>query len=249
MCYDIKTSLESQLKRARFRNNLKAIKEIEEKLKPYRDNPFFHISGFQHPKLLIYTKNNPDNPIWSYWGLIPDWVKDSIQAKKLWNRTLNARGETIFEKASFKKSANSKRCVIFIEGFYEHHHYNGQAFPFFICLPKNTPIALGGLYSEWTDKTTGQIINTFTIVTTTANTLMSKIHNNPKLKEPRMPLILEHEEEDLWLNSSSNDVLKIIKPYENEQLISHTVNKLRGQQYLGNVEEVSKPFRYEELVF
>jgi len=249
MCYDIKTSLESQLKRARFRGNINAIKEIEEKLQPYRDNPFYHISGFQHPKLLIYTKNAPIEPVWSYWGLIPHWTKDTVQAKKTWNNTLNARGETIFEKPSFKNSAIHKRCIVFIDGFYEHHHYNGHVYPFFISLSNNTPIALGGLWSEWIDTKTGQIINTFTIVTTRANLMLTKIHNNPKLKEPRMPLILNPDEEDIWLNETVEKIEKIIKPLKNGQLVAHTVNRLRGRNYLGNVKEVSEPFKYEELVF
>ncbi|MFO7719874.1 MAG: SOS response-associated peptidase family protein [Gillisia sp.] len=53
-----------------------------------------------------------------------------MQLKELWNKTLNARGETIFEKPSFRESANHNRCLIYINGFYEHHHLDGKTFPF-----------------------------------------------------------------------------------------------------------------------
>ena len=59
------------------------------------------------------------------------------------------------------------------------------------------PVA--GLWDEWTDRETGELLHSFSVVTTKANALMSKIHNNPKLPEPRMPLILHEGKEDEWL--------------------------------------------------
>ena len=132
MCYDIKTSLETQLKRAKRFNDEQAIREIEEKLLPYLDLPLYHASGYSHPSLLIYTNDSPHIPIIASWGLVPHWVKDNTQRKKIWNNTLNARGETIFEKPSFRESARSKRCLIYVDGFYEHHHFKGKTYPFLI---------------------------------------------------------------------------------------------------------------------
>ena len=91
MCYDIKASLEAQLNRARRNNDEQAIKEIIEKLLPLTDVPIFHASGFSHPKLFIYTDDEPELPAVASWGLVPHWVKDSEQQKKIWNSTLNAR--------------------------------------------------------------------------------------------------------------------------------------------------------------
>jgi poly(A) polymerase len=50
-------------------------------------------------------------------------VRGREQGQKLWNKTLNARGETIFEKPSFRKAARDNRCLIYVDGFYEHHHH------------------------------------------------------------------------------------------------------------------------------
>lgn len=252
MCYDIKASYEAQLKRAIRNNDLQAIEEIREKLIPLTDLPLFHASGYSHPKLLIYTNRSPHYPEVSTWGLVPHWVKDEEQMKKLWNSTLNARGETIFEKPSFRSSAKNNRCVIYVDGFYEHHHFKNKTYPYYIHNSNNEPLALAGLWSEWIDTTTGEILNTFSIVTTKGNELLSKIHNNPKLKEPRMPLILEESETTKWLHPINDkldqkQIEELIHPFANKNLKTHTVKRLRGKDYIGNVEEISEEFFYEEL--
>lgn len=81
MCYDVKASLKSQLKRAKIKGDQQAIDEIIEKLVPQTDLPIHHQSGFNHPKLLIYTNETPYFPLVAQWGLIPNWVKD--ESKKI----------------------------------------------------------------------------------------------------------------------------------------------------------------------
>ncbi|MEM7186601.1 MAG: SOS response-associated peptidase [Bacteroidota bacterium] len=254
MCYDIKTSLEAQLSRARRENDLQAMDEIIEKLAPLTDLPLHHASGFSHPEVLIYTGRSPQFPEVATWGLVPHWVRDSEQQKKLWNNTLNARGETIFEKPSFRTAALNNRCILYVDGFYEHHHFEGKTYPFFIQHKTKQPLALAGLWSEWRDPDTGGVINTFTIVTTKGNDLMAKVHNNPKLKEPRMPLILPSEMEDRWLETTGEELdieraEALIQSYPAAALQVHTVRRLRGKEYPGNVEEISEPFVYPELKF
>ena len=252
MCYDIKASLEAQLNRARRLGDENAIKEIEANLVPYTSLPIHHASGFQHPKLLIYTDRSPYYPEIAIWGLVPFWVKDKVQLQKLWNNTINARGETIFEKPSFKTAAKHHRCMIYVDGFYEHHHFKTKTYPFFIHFKNNEPMPLAGLYSEWTNPESGEIINTFSIVTTIGNTLLRKIHNNPKLKGPRMPLILNDETEDQWLREINDPldetlIKNQIQPFNDNLLEAFTVPKLRGKDYLGNVPETAEPFKYAEL--
>ena len=254
MCYDIKASLEAQLNRARRRGDLIAIAEIEEKLLPYTDLPIHHASGFSHPELLIYTDRSPEFPEVATWGLVPHWVRDNEQLKKLWNNTLNARGETIFEKPAFRDAAKHNRCIIYVDGFYEHHHFEGNTYPFLIQKKDKKPIALAGLWSDWTNPDTGGQLRTFSIVTTQGNSMMTKIHNNPKLKGPRMPLILPEELEDKWLDPVDDEldmqqIKDLIKSYPEDELQAHTVRKLRGKTYLGNVEEIAQPYTYEELQF
>lgn len=247
MCYDIKTKLETQLKRAKRKNNPEWVAELEKKLKPYLEN-HYHVSGFTHPNVLIYTSEKPNEPQLYQWGLVPSWVKDESQKLQLWNKTINARGETLFEKPSFKSAAQSRHCILYVDGFYEHHHYKGKTYPFFIYRKDSEPMPLACIYEHWVDKKTGEMLNTFSIVTTQANTLMGKIHNNPKLTAPRMPVILDEIKEEIWLDiNSKSDFKKILIPYPTEMLNAHTVMPLRGKYALGNIPECSQVFNYEEL--
>lgn len=254
MCYDIKASLEAQLKRAKRYNDEQAMREIEEKLIPFTDLPLHHASGFQHPSLLVYTDRSPEVPEVSVWGLVPHWVKDQNQLKKLWNNTLNARGETIFEKPSFRWAARHNRCIIYVDGFYEHHHFRGKTYPFYLHRKDHEPMAFAGLWNEWTDPETGEVKNTFSIVTTEGNELLAKVHNNPKIKGPRMPLILPEELADKWLEPTADEldiqaVQELIQSYPAEELEAYTVHRLRGKEYPGNVPEINEPVTYEELEF
>ncbi|MBD0776483.1 SOS response-associated peptidase [Maribacter sp. ANRC-HE7] len=249
MCYDIKASLEGQLAKAKKDQDYLAVEEILEKLIPFTDLPIHHASGFSHPDLLIYTDRSPNFPEVATWGLVPYWVHDDEQRKKIWNSTLNARGETIFEKPAFKTAAHNNRCIIYIDGFYEHHHFKGKTYPFFVHLKNNEPMALAGLWSEYENNEGGTSI-TFTIVTTKGNSLMAKIHNNPKLKEARMPLLLNDTTMDTWLsNTDQHTIEETIQPYPKNELKAHTVRRLRGKEYLGNIAEISHPFEYAELEF
>jgi putative SOS response-associated peptidase YedK len=253
MCYDIKASLEAQLKRAKRFGDLQAIEEIQIKLLPLTDLPLHHASGFSHPKILIYTDRSPEFPEISTWGLVPHWVKDREQLKKFWNNTLNARGETIFVKPSFRASANNKRCIVYVDGFYEHHHSKGKTYPYYIHTKNNVPMALAGLWNEWADQETGEILNTFSIVTTQGNQLLTKIHNNPKLAGARMPLILPQELENKWLEPiedqlDTQKIKDLIQSYPDGELDAHTVYKLRGKEYRGNIPEISASYEYPELL-
>ncbi|MBZ0328201.1 MAG: SOS response-associated peptidase [Altibacter sp.] len=252
MCYDIKASLEAQLQRARRNNDLQAISEIIEKLAPLTDLPIYHASGFSHPEMLIYTDRSPNFPEVATWGLVPNWVRDQEQLKKIWNNTLNARGETIFEKPAFRLSANNNRCIVYVDGFYEHHHYKGKTYPFYIHRRDKLPMALAALWSEYHDLETRGVCITFSIVTTTGNPMMAKIHNNPKLKEPRMPVILSEEMEDAWLQPIQSELDKqqiesLIQEFPENDLEAYTVARLRGKEYIGNVETISNRFEYAEL--
>lgn len=153
-------------------------------------------NGFQFPKTPVIA-NTETNKIQLYhWGLIPSWAKDYSIRKN----TLNARIETINEKPAFRNYVNN-RCLVLVDGFYEWQWLDEKGKnkqKYLITLPDNEAFAFAGLWSDWMDKTTGEIIKTYTILTTVANELMSRIHN----KEKRMPMILTKENEYDWLKGS-----------------------------------------------
>lgn len=250
MCYDIQAKLEAQLKRARRMNRKEVIRELENDLEPYISQ-WYHVSGFAHPSVLIYTNETPALPSPATWGLLPEWAKDKTQANKLRRSTINARGESIFEKPAFRDAAKYKRCLVSIDGFYEYHHRGKKSFPYFICKANGDPITLAGLWSECLDRESGELQRTFSLVTCEANKLLSKIHNNPKLAGPRMPLILPEQESEKWLQridtpKDQEEIRALIRP-STEELTAHTVRSLRGKNATGNSPEASKEYFYDEL--
>ena len=101
---------------------------------------------------------------------------------------------------------------------------------------------ISSIKDNWINKNTGEIIESFSIVTTPGNKLLSEIHNNPKLKGPRMPLILNECDVNYWLNGNQAEVEKLIKPNSKIDLKSHTVQKLKGSKYCGNQQAVQEHF-------
>ncbi len=217
----------------------------------YGDIPFapmYHSNGFDHMDIPVITNEEPLLIQLFSWGLIPAWVKDREKATKIQNSTLNARDNTLFEKPSFKKAAASQRCLVLVDGFYDHHWKDKQSYPFYIQQKNGASMALGGIWETWRY---GEIVrNTVSIITTGPNPRMAWIHNRPKASEgPRMPFILEEVSEKMWLDPtlSPPEVSAMIGPYPEELLKDHTVDRLRGKSYVGNVPGIMEPHNYPEL--
>lgn len=251
MCYTSVSITRQLVKYAKHRSDdKKTIADLLQQLeKIVTDNTKLYVAeAFAHPRILVFTNTEPFVPKLFYWGLIPSWIKSKEDAMKIANQTLNARGESIFEKPAFKISAKEKRCLIYFDAFYEYHHHKGKAYPFHISNINNDPLAIAGLWNEWVDKETGEIFPTVSLVTTKANSLLQKIHNNPKQDEARMPLILAKEDQDKWLEmTDKQEMNKFLQPYPADLLKAHTVRKLKGKEAIGNIPDAEKEFRYEEL--
>jgi len=195
MCYS--TALRKQRKEIEqiLLDQIPASFQFPEEYKPY-----FHLNGFSYGNLQIIKMDEPGTIYQAKWGLIPNWASHNPETFRKKSNTLNARFETIFEKASFKESAHEKRCLILSDGFFEPHHENGKAIPYFCYQPtKKYPegnlFLFAGLYNEIEDNTL-----TTTILTTEANTFFSEVHN----KKKRMPLILEKDLFDDWLDDGAS---------------------------------------------
>jgi putative SOS response-associated peptidase YedK len=251
MCFTIKYITQKKLKYARRRgDDPQEINNLENELEDLTLNmeAQYVVSAFTHPQLLVFTNKEPLKPKFMRWGLIPFWVKDEKQANQIQNKTLNARIETIFQKPAFRSSAKSKRCLVMIDGFYEYHHFKGHAYPFYVYPKNEEPMVLSGLWDSWYSKD-GLKIDTVTIVTTKGEGLMNQMHNNPKLAEPRMPLFLNKETEQLWLNIKNrkenlNDIMQAAGTFE---LGVYPVRALSGKHSVGNTYEATRPYLYPEL--
>ncbi|KLU59852.1 putative SOS response-associated peptidase YedK [Peptococcaceae bacterium CEB3] len=124
------------------------------------------------------------------WGLVPSWAKDAAIGYKL----INARAETLEEKASFRALLQRKRCLIPADGFYEWKKTGRGKRPYRITLREGEMFGFAGLWDSWRSPT-GETVNSCTIITTRANALVGAIHD-------RMPVILPREAETIWLDQA-----------------------------------------------
>lgn len=215
-----------------------SIKTVPEELPTY-----YFVSGFSHPQLTIVKH---DGIFLFEWGLIPLWIKDIESANNIRSKTLNAVGETVFEKPSFRKSIATQRCLLGVSGFYEWRDINNVKYPYFIKTLSSDIFSLGCIYESWVDKSSGEIRNTFSIITTPANPLMEGIHNIKK----RMPLIISTEDEKKWIEPTLTkaQINALIKPYNDSDMtaytVSQTVNSARNNR---NVPESTVEVNYPEL--
>jgi putative SOS response-associated peptidase YedK len=184
---------------------------------PPKFGPRFNIAPSQ-PVLAIPNdeKNTADFFIW---GLIPMWAKDP----SIGNRLINARGETVAEKPSFRGSFKYKRCLILADGFYEWKANSGKKTktPYFIHMKDRKPFALAGLWDSW-EGPDGSSVKTCTIITTTPNELMEHIHD-------RMPVILHPRDYAKWLDISPQtpeNLLPLIKPFPTDEMSAYRVSTL-----------------------
>lgn len=253
MCYD-KTYLTRRIEFyiKRYAETAEDIKFLKDQLNQFSLAAVYHASGFDHPLVPVITSRDKRIGLYS-WGLIPNWIKSAADAVKISNRTINARAETMFEKPAFRESARERRCLIMADGFFEHHHKGGKTYPYHIRLKGEECMTMAGLWDEWTDPSSGMTRRTYTVVTTRANAMLARIHNNPKLEEgPRMPLILPKEMEWEWLKpiheKADQDLIQsLVRSFDEKALESFSVKRLRGKEAVGNIPYAVLPHRYAEL--
>jgi putative SOS response-associated peptidase YedK len=157
------------------------------------------------------------------WGLLPSWVKDP----RTFSLLINARGETVMEKPAFRAAMKRRRCLIPATGFYEWQANGDRKRPFYIRAKSGAPLAFAGLWETWTGPN-GEELETAAIVTTTANSTLSAIHD-------RMPVIVPPEAFDLWLDCVNVDAVTaaaligpapddLLEAYEISTAVNRTTN-------------------------
>ncbi|MEM8986892.1 MAG: SOS response-associated peptidase [Pseudomonadota bacterium] len=173
------------------------------------------------------------------WGLIPAWAKE-VSSRPL----INARAETICEKASFKHAFRRRRCLIPTDGFYEWRTQKGRKQPYLIRRKDKAPFAFAAIWESWMSPD-GAEIETVAIVTVEANADMAPIHH-------RMPAILLPEAYDVWLDHRTEDVTEaigLLRPYPNGLLeavpVGDRVNKAtnEGADLVAPVDAAAPPGR------
>ena len=178
--------------------------------------PRYNIAPTQPVAAIRLDANGTRDFTFFHWGLIPSWAKDP----NIGSRMINARSETVTEKPSFRTAFKRRRCLIPADGFYEWQKLGSGKQPMFIhpAEGEERPFALAGLWEFWSDPD-GGTIQSCTILTTSPNELMAPIHN-------RMPVIIEPEDYDLWLNPEPDPEqgLHLLRPYPAEKMAAYPVS-------------------------
>jgi putative SOS response-associated peptidase YedK len=200
--------------------------------------PIYFASAFTFPYWRIVTKENDVQLM--QWGLVPTWFTGANELE-IAKTTFNARIETLSEKASFKLLVNSSRCIIPSTGFFEWKHENKQKIPHFIYPTNDSVFSMAGLFDSWMNPNSKEVLNSFTIITSEANDFMAEIHNRKK----RMPLILNANDEESWLNGENE--IKDFQLKSNPDLDAHPVDSriLLGSN--PNVYEAQLKFELKNL--
>jgi putative SOS response-associated peptidase YedK len=164
--------------------------------------------------LAVITNDEPVKLNFFRWGLIPFWAKDV----SIGYRMINAKAETITEKPSFRKAFHDRRCLVLSDGFYEWKK-DKEKIPYRITMKNGDPFAMAGIWEKWVSPD-GEIIHSFSIITTTPNPLMEKIHD-------RMPVILPREDEQVWIGDSGEaELQRLLKPFPAGLMKAYPVSRL-----------------------
>lgn len=166
----------------------------------------------------VILQNEEKNRVISayQWGLVPFWA----DTPKTGYSMINARAESLQKKRSFSKPFASQRCIVPASGFYEWKRSGSDKVPHYIFSPHEPLLHFAGLYEHW-KSSSGEAVESFTIITTEANNTIRELHD-------RMPAILLPEELDIWLDSENSDktlLQDLLRPSPDETLAFYRVGQ------------------------
>lgn len=209
-----------------------------EELERYNPLPNYNVAPSQlHP---IITLQDQNHLRFLHWGLVPAWSKKTSKLGSL----INARKETLQQKSVFSALLNRKRCLIPLDGFYEWKTQGKEKQAFRIVAKDQDIFSVAGLWDTWVDSDTGQKYDSFTLITLSANALMSPIHD-------RMPAILDKNIEHMWISDdvSVQEALALLHPYPSELMdayeVSSKVNQVKNNDptLIERIETPPRPFQ------
>ena len=165
-----------------------------------------------------------DEPRWAAlaWWLTPRWAKEPTRRYA----TFNARTENVADKPAFRASFRDRRCLVVATSFFEWQRPaarggGGEKQPYAVGLADRSPLALAGVWDRWTDRDTGEVIESCAVVTTAPNALMAPIHD-------RMPVVVTPDERDGWLHGSTDDARHVMRPYDPDRMRAWPVDSAVG---------------------
>src|SRR5208283_5527184 len=201
-------------------------------------SPRFNIAPTQPIPVI---RQNPKEPVRELslvrWGLIPSWAKDPSVAAQM----INARSETAGTKPAFRDALKSRRCLIPADGFYEWAKTGKTKQPYCFEVNGGELFAFAGIWDRW-EVQSGKVVETCSILTTTPNAVASTVHD-------RMPVILEPDAYDVWLDPGMKDVAAasdLLRPYDARQMRCYPVST-RINHAANDDEACSAPVELEQI--
>ena len=154
------------------------------------------------------------------WGLIPSWARDAT----IGNRLINARGETVHSKPSFRHAFRKQRCLVLADGYFEWRTEDGGKQPYFIQMKSGKPFAMAGLWEAWDDGVSEGLLHTCTIVTTEPHEALEHLH-------ARMPVIVPAHRQSDWLDPANQDTDALrdhIRTFDGNEMTWRPVSRAVG---------------------
>jgi putative SOS response-associated peptidase YedK len=205
----------------------------------------------------VITGDKPGELQFFQFGFTPSWAKKQFYM-------INARSEGdhnktddpayhgekgITNKPMFRKSIRSQRCLVIADCFIEGPKKERLSKPYVVYLKDGQhPFALAGIWDMWLDQATGEMINSFAVITTVANDLMQKIGHH------RSPVVLSRDQEEAWIDPdmSLGDVTSMLNPYPANHMNAYPISdkiknpRANGIELLEPVgERIYKEYDYE----
>jgi putative SOS response-associated peptidase YedK len=200
--------------------------------------PRYNIAPSQ---LVPVIRQNPKEPRRELslmrWGLIPSWAKDASLAARM----INARSETAATKPAFRDPLTNRRCLIPADGFYEWVRTGKVKQPYCFEVNDGELFAFAGIWDHWRDAN-NNIVETFSILTTSPNAVTSAVHD-------RMPVILDPDSYDVWLDPGMWDVTtasELLKPYDAQLMRCYPIGA-RINHVANDDEECSAPVELVQI--
>jgi putative SOS response-associated peptidase YedK len=180
--------------------------------------PFYNAAPTQRLPVVRMGPDGERRLVLLEWGLVPRWTRDRAALLKRTGPMINARGESVAEKPSFKRPFAEQRCLVPVDGWYEWQGATRPKQPWRLAIGGGALAALAGIWESWIEPGSHEIVETFAIITTVPNPLAATIHD-------RMPVVLPWDRHESWLgNTPIRDLQAMLVPYAGDDLAAHKVD-------------------------
>lgn len=192
-------------------------------------SPRYNIAPSQEIVLVLQTADGCNHGQLFTWGLVPFFAKD----KKITPPLINARAETIAVKPAFRSAFKDKRGLVIMNGFYEWHVTSGKKQPFYISQKQKKLLAVAAIWENWISPE-NEVVHSCCLITSSANSVLEQVHT-------RMPVILNEEQQKIWLDNTHFDkeqLISLLNPYSNTDLTLYPVTPKMNNWRFTNIEAI-----------